>query len=70
MLRRRRSNPSSILEFYLDREAVNLRKQAEGMPLSIRRDELLRKANQAETTAQVSHGSRIPNRSIARPENQ
>jgi hypothetical protein len=70
MLHRRRSNASLILEFYLEKEAVNLRKQAEGMPLSIRRDELLRKANQAETTVQVSNGSRIPDRSITRPENQ
>ena len=35
--------PSLSLEERLDQEAINLRKQAEGMPLSIRRDELLRK---------------------------
>ena len=58
MLKRRRFNrSSSILEFHLETEASNLRKQAEGMPVGIRRDELLRKANQAETTAQASNGS-------------
>ncbi len=36
MLHRRRSNASSILEFYLEKEAVDLRKQAEGMPLRVR----------------------------------
>jgi hypothetical protein len=40
MLKRRRSSGTWILEFYLEKEAVNLRKQAEGMPASIRRDEL------------------------------
>jgi hypothetical protein len=34
MLRRRRSNPSSILEFYLEKEAVNLRKQLKECPLA------------------------------------
>jgi hypothetical protein len=64
MLKRRRFNrSSSILEFHLETEALNLRKQAEGMPVSIRRDELLRKANQAETTAQVSNGFAVPSRS-------
>ena len=58
MLKQRRFNrSSSILEFSSETEALNLRKQAEGMPVSIRRDELLRRANQAETTAQVSNGS-------------
>ena len=63
MLRRRHSSGSSILEFYLEKEAVDLRKQAEGMPLSIRRDELLRKANQALRTAKVSKASRVPSQS-------
>jgi hypothetical protein len=58
MLKPRCLNGSSILEFNSETEALNLRKQAEGMPVSIRRDELLRKANQAETTAQVSNGPR------------
>ena len=70
MLKRRRSSGTWILEFYLEKEAVNLRKQAEGMPASIRRAELLRKANQAETTAQVSNGSRVPTQSSTGPENE
>ena len=44
----------SALEDRLAEEAINLRKQAEGMPLSIRRDELLRKANQMDTAANVN----------------
>ncbi|UPJ42415.1 hypothetical protein IVB40_35025 [Bradyrhizobium sp. 40] len=35
--------------------AINLRKQAEGMPLGIRREELLRKAQQAETAARIAN---------------
>ena len=46
--------PSLSLEERLDQEAINLRKQAEGMPLSIRRDELLRKADQMDTAAHVN----------------
>lgn len=38
----------------LKKEARNLRKQAEGMPPSIRRDELLRKAEQTETAAHMN----------------
>jgi hypothetical protein len=54
MLRRRSFKQSSIFEFRLEAEAINLRKQAEGMPHSIRRDELLRKAGQIDVAAQVS----------------
>lgn len=36
-------------------EAINLRKGAEGMPLGIRREELLRKAQQAETAARIAN---------------
>jgi hypothetical protein len=68
MRKPRRLNRSSILEFCSEQEAVNLRKQAEGMPVSIRRDELLRKAIQAETTAHVSNLPRVPDRSD--PENE
>jgi hypothetical protein len=38
----------------LSREAQNLRKQAEGMPPGIQRDELLRKARQADTASQIN----------------
>jgi hypothetical protein len=68
MRKPRRLNGSSILEFCAEQEAVNLRKQAEGMPISIRRDELLRKAVQAERTARVRNGPRVPSRSD--PENE
>jgi hypothetical protein len=50
---RSRIKQSSTLGDRLKKEARNLRKQAEGMPPSIRRDELLRKAGQAETAAQM-----------------
>jgi hypothetical protein len=43
MLHRRPFKQLSTLEDRLAEEAINLRKQAEGMPLSIRRDELMRK---------------------------
>jgi hypothetical protein len=49
MLKRRRFKQSSIFEYRAEEEAINLRNQAEGMPAGIRREELLRKAHQAET---------------------
>ena len=54
MLHRRPFKQLSAPEDRLAEEAINLRKQAEGMPLSIRRDELLRKANQMDTAANVN----------------
>jgi hypothetical protein len=45
---------SSIFQYRLEQEAINLRKQAEGMPLGIRRDELLRKADQTDIAAAVN----------------
>jgi hypothetical protein len=53
MQRHRCEQPLS-LEERLDQEAINLRKQAEGMPLSIRRDELLRKADQMDIAAHMN----------------
>jgi hypothetical protein len=50
----RRLKQSSTFEFRLEQEVISLRKQADGMPLSIRRDELLRKANQIDLAAQVN----------------
>jgi hypothetical protein len=44
---------SSTFEYRLTQEAINLRKQAEGMPLSIRRDDLLRKATEIDTAASM-----------------
>jgi len=62
MLHRRRFNKSSIFEYRLEDEAINLRKQAEGMPRGIRRDELLRKAGQIDMAAKwlSSPGLRTP----------
>ena len=51
---------STAVEDRLEEEAANLRKQADGMPPGIRREELLRKADQAETAAQVSAWLRSP----------
>ncbi len=64
-LRRRFELSSSTFEFRLTQEAINLRKQAEGMPFSIRRDELLRKAAQIDAATQInkwltSPGMRAP----------
>jgi hypothetical protein len=60
MLQRRPFNQSTPLEGRLEEEAANLRRQADGMPPSIRREELLRKARQAETAAQVNAWLRSP----------
>jgi hypothetical protein len=59
MLQRRPFNQSTALEGRLE-EAANLRRQADGMPPGIRREELLRKAGQAETAAQVNAWLRSP----------
>ena len=45
---------SSTFEYRLVQEAINLRKQAEGMPHGIRRDELLRKAHQIDFAVEVN----------------
>jgi len=62
-------NQSSIFEYRLEGEAINLRKQAEGMPHGIRRDELLRKAGQIDVTSQLnkrlnSSGLRAPTQKV------
>jgi hypothetical protein len=64
-LRQRLKLSSSTFEYRLAQEAINLRKQAEGMPLSIRRDDLLRKAAQIDAATRVnkwltSPGMRAP----------
>jgi hypothetical protein len=56
---------SCTFEFRLAQEAISLRKQAEGMPHGIRRDELLQKASQIDAASQVnkwltSPGMRAP----------
>lgn len=49
-----RLEQSATYEFRLPMEAVQLRRQAEGMPAGIRRDELLQKARQTEAAAHVN----------------
>jgi hypothetical protein len=51
MQQRRRFSQTSPLDQHLAQEAQNLRKQAEGMPAGIPREDLLRKASQAETAS-------------------
>jgi hypothetical protein len=53
MQMRRRFTQISSLSDRLIQQAQNLRQQADGMPAGVRRDELLKKARQAETTANV-----------------
>jgi hypothetical protein len=48
MPERRHLKQSSTLEYRLTQEASNLRTQAQGMPDGVRRDELLRKAEQMD----------------------
>jgi hypothetical protein len=54
MLVRQRAEQLSTFEYRLAQEAINLRKQAKGMPLSIRRDELLLKAHQIDAAVEVN----------------
>jgi hypothetical protein len=48
-----RDTRTTSLKDYLIQDAKNLRRQAQQMPPGVRRDELLRKARQAETAARV-----------------
>jgi hypothetical protein len=50
---RRRFKQIDSLKDQLIRQAQYFRKQAEGMPAGIQREELLEKARQAETSAHV-----------------
>jgi hypothetical protein len=45
---------TSKSEYLLAQEAINLRKQAEHMPHSVRRDELLRKAGQMDVVVRAN----------------
>jgi hypothetical protein len=54
MAERRRFKQMQTLEYRLTTEAANLRKQAEGLPPGIRREELMRKARQAETASHMN----------------
>jgi len=53
MPQRKGFKQSQTLQYRLRMEAANLRKQAEGLPPGVRREELMRKASQAETASQV-----------------
>ncbi len=54
MTLRNRPEQNETFEFRLQMEAVKLRKQAEGMPAGIRRDELLQKAHQADNAIHMN----------------
>jgi hypothetical protein len=60
VVRRRRFKKPSDLVARLKAEASHLRKQAQGMPAGVRRDELMQKARQAETTARVTEWATSP----------
>jgi hypothetical protein len=45
---------SSIFQYRLEDEAIDLRKQAEGMPHGVRRDELLRMASRIDSSVIVN----------------
>jgi hypothetical protein len=53
-MRRHFKQSSTSFEFRLQQEAASLRKQAEGMPTSVRRNELLRKARQIDVAVEVN----------------
>ena len=51
----RRSPVQSLtFEYRLAQEAINLRLQAEGMPVGVRRTELLRKARQIDVAGELN----------------
>jgi hypothetical protein len=61
-VKRQRSNRTETLECRLQTEAVNLRKQAEGMPAGVRRDERLQKACEAEAAVHINRWLASPSR--------
>ncbi len=54
MTPRRRFRPNSTLEQRLSFEAERLRKEAQGTPPGVARDDLLRRARQAETAIRMN----------------
>ena len=46
---------SSTFEYRLAQEAINLRLQAEWMPVGVRRSELLRKARQIDVALEINN---------------
>lgn len=60
MLMRHRSKQADPLEIRLAAEAQRLREEANALPPGAARDEMLRKARQAETGSQMSEWLRSP----------
>ena len=60
MLSRRPFDQVSTFKYGLEDEAFNLRRQAEGLPAGIRRDELLRKAGQIDAVVEVDESPALP----------
>ena len=60
MLMRRRAKQTEALEVRLAAEAERLRDEAKALPPGAARDEMLRKARQAETGSQMSEWLRSP----------
>jgi hypothetical protein len=60
MLTRRKSKQTDPLEARLAAEAERLREEADSLPPGAVRDEILRKARQAETGSQMSEWLRSP----------
>jgi hypothetical protein len=60
MSKRRRFKQSLSLEERLSQEAIRLRQQAEALPRGPEREQLLRKARQAETGSHMSEWLRSP----------
>jgi len=54
MSAKRSSGQSLAFEYRLAQEAINLRLQAKGMPLGVRRTELLRKASQIDVAGEIN----------------
>ena len=59
-VKRQRANHTETFEFRLQAEAENLRKQAEGMPAGVGRDELLQKARQVEAAVHMNRWLALP----------
>ncbi|TGN82006.1 hypothetical protein EOW77_0026500 [Bradyrhizobium yuanmingense] len=60
MLTRRRVKQTDPLEIRLAAEAERLREEAKALPPGATRDEMLRRARQAETGSQMSEWLRSP----------
>ena len=54
MTSRHASKQASTFEYRLAQEALSLRQQADGMPVGVRRAELVQKARQIDVAADVS----------------